>query len=509
MPDYSEVPTYIDQITRAAIDAHMRQVLASQLPWPYKRDVAIENGCYVLAIPIVIPSENASSELYVYVACPDEAGRGGGQVTEAWQIVQHPGTYPTGPYSTKTSDTDAISRFDQRLAFANIYTSVHQAVGQYVDSTLEAWSNRREWEALPNPDDFSETVTKLTEAIALLNVDDTENHIRKQIDGIRDALDRADAGGPPMAGATIDLLRNLLTSEAPGGLLVLCKAVRDLLIALAQRAQAEQGIWDAARKDVANITHDTIQYFQSWQPSQSVDLAPLTASLVIGGILVALVPGGAVVGGMLGVLSVAVDLVDVECTDLGSQDNPADSVDGLLRAFAGALNGDGGYGASLFNGVQTREQDLFNDLTKMHDKEWRTADTNKSVALDPTPFSDPQQPSPCQSVDTDALRTIASTNVQGIINDLTDVDDLVEKATTGRNRDAWLRPAGLGCDSSTTGAYDEWFSLSGKILNMIDTGTAAAIPLLTDVLGDTLDFADAVDQLQTDDAKSCEAIGEK
>jgi len=499
MPYYSEVPTYIDQITRAAIDAHMRQVLADGLLIPLvTRDVPIEQGSYVLVFPNPMSETGGGSE--VRIACPDEAGKGGGQVTGAWSWTG------VGP---RWSDPGLAASYDQRLAFASIYGWVHGAVGQYADISMQGAATWREWEALPDPKDFSETITTLEEAIALLKVEDTGNNIRKQIDGIRNALDRTDAGGPPMTGATIDLLRNLLTSEAPGGLFMLCKAVHEMLVALTQRAQAEQGIWDAARKDVANITHDTIQYFQRWQPTQSLDLAPLTATLAIGGILAALVPGGAVVGGMLGILSTVVDLVDVECTDLGSQDNPADSVDGLLRAFSGALNGDGGYGASLFNGVQTREQDLFNDLSELRDNDWRTRADNDSVALNPTPFSSPLKPSPCQSVDTDALRTIANTNIQGIINDLTDVDDLVKKATTGRNRDAWLRPAGLGCNSSTTGAYMEWFYVSGKILNMIDTGTAAAIPLLTDVLGDTLDFADAVDQLQTDDAKSCEAIGEK
>jgi len=504
MPDYSEVPTYIDQITRAAIDAHMRQVRASLLPSYMGVGLEIKDGCYVLAMVCKGAPAGWDAEQYeVHIACPDETGKGGGQVMQAVDRLLGRAGNGTGP------NNRLAAQFDQRLAFANIYTSVHQAVGQYVDSTLQAWSNRREWEALPNPDDFSETVTKLTEAVALLNVDDTENHIRKQIDGIRNGLDRADAGGPPMTGATIDRLRNLLTSEAPGGLFMLCKAVHAMLIALKERAQVEQGIWDAARTDVANITSKTIQYFQQWQPTQSLDLKPLTASLAIGGILAALVDGGAVAGGLLGIFSVSLDLVDAESTRLDPQDNPADSVDGLLKAFAGALNGDGGYGASLFNGVQTREQDLYENLDMLADTEWRTTDNNDSVALDPTPFSDPQQPSPCQSVDTDVLRTIASTNIQGIINDLTDMDDLVKRATTGRNRDAWLRPAGLGCNSTTTGAYMEWFNLSGAILNMIDTGAAAAIPLLTDVLGDVLDFADAVDQLQTDDAKSCEAIGNK
>ncbi|MCL2652619.1 MAG: hypothetical protein FWD63_02370 [Propionibacteriaceae bacterium] len=498
MPDYSEVPTYIDQIARAAIDAHMREVLAYGQLIPMPGDVPIEQGSYKLVFLNPMSEWGGGSE--VDIACPDEAGKGGGQVTGAWSW--------TG-VGQRWSDAGLAASYDQRLAFANIYGWVHGAVGQYVDNALQGWSNSREWESLPDPKDFSQTITTLTEAIALLKVEDTDNNIRKQIDGVCNALARADAGGPPMAGATIDLLRNLLTSEEPGGLLVLCKAVHDMLVALAQRAQAEQGIWDAARKDVTNITYYAIPYFQTWQPAQSVDLAPLTDSLAIGGILAALVPDGAVVGALLGILSAVVDLVDVECTDLGSQDNPAKSVDGLLTAFSGALNGDGGYGASLFNGVQTRERDLFEDLQTLNDNQWRTSATNEPVQLDPAPFSDPLQPSPCQSVDTDVLRTIANTNIQSIINDLNDMVHLVEDATTGRNSDAWLRPAGLGCNSSTTGAYKEWFYLSGKILNMIDTGAAAAIPLLTDVLGDILGFADAVDELQVDDAKSCEAVGNK
>jgi len=361
MADYAEVPDYVDQITRAAIDAHMREFAANYGPRWANDNVSLTQQGNDYVLDCFNWSETVGEP--VTVTGPDAAGWGGGVPSARIANFANPGSY-----------AKLMQDMNQTTEFQIIREWVRQAAMQ--------GNGAHYWGGLPDPSLFGDTITALDQAAVLLDVT-TGVGIKWHIDRIRDILDgtigsdgSTRTNAQPMKGDVAQALREMLcgfkasedqsdmTDSARGSLPKFCLSAHDLVVTLKSGAQIEQQLWQAARADVATVTSRTIGKFVDWQPSgRSVNLAPFVDGMALAAVGAATIPGGQGAGVLLGVVAGLTQLI-IDFTPSPTA-NEATSVDDMLRAFVLALNGGMSgwdYDASIFNAIKTLETALRNKI---------------------------------------------------------------------------------------------------------------------------------------------------
>jgi len=506
--DYAEVPSFVDQIARAAIDAHMREFAANFGNRWLGDHVSLtqQDNNYVLydfnwSQTIVGP---------VTIMGPDAAGWGGG--TPSAQIADplNPSSYP-----------NLMQAMNQVMEFQNIREMVRQAA-------MEG-NGAHYWGGLPDPSLFGDTFTALDQAATVLDVRRNEGigwHIAR-IQSILDGTVNPD-GSPrstpqPMNGDIAEALREMLcgfktaedqssdlTTSSLGSLPRFCLSGHDLVIALKYGAQVEQQIWQAARTDVATVTQDAIATFSSWQPSApAANLAPLADGLALASVGLADIPGGQGVAVGLGIVAGLIQLV-IDFTP-PTTPNEATSVDGLLRAFVLALNGGmqgWDYDGSIFNAIKTLETQInqyFVDRQRYSDGWDRNG---KSFAFDPNRFK-PMSESQGQWLNMPGLQVIASQHIPAIVELLQSVNDTITSVLNPPIDSAWKRALDLGFsdDQTGTGARTEWGAFAEGILGLIGpNGSESAIQQLESLASNILASRNDIAQCDADEASACDRI---
>jgi len=498
MADYSELPLYLDELTMAAIDAHMREWCVTRAGWP-PPTLTTENDHY-----LVMWSASGHGETHTrsVTIARHYGGRGGGEVIACSQGIE-PASFEM------TSDFYQIADRVRRVAMEG--------------------HNAHSWYSLPWPGSFDTTISTLNHACELLYTEDFPTDIQVQINHIAGILNRTEYpdgstryNASPMTGEFVDALRVVLTGTGYGGLSMLCQCAHDFVVALASRAQADQSIWDAARHDTANVVEGAIGYFQDWQPNApQFDLSDLTATLTLAGAIASIaIPGGGGVltAGLIGVVSGLGSLAFDHSPDLNPSPNKATSVSDLLDAFDKALNGGMtgvSYGSSMYEAISACEQVLHDDIGDKADLVLAHDEGGQSFRLNWNQF-DGVATSQGIDVDLEGLQVIADTYIPNILCDLNEIVSDLRSVISSTGSYPWQRPGDLGYPpdsfvngvAEATGPFAKWYVLAEGIINLLDPSqddsAGGGLHRLASFITNT--YVANVRQCEAHDAKACQAI---
>ena len=509
MASYADLADYVNNLTRAAIDAHMRE----RFPWAVP--IQVEDGFYRFC------DTSTSPPFRMRVACPDASGNGGGEsfFDDLGPLAEHPEMQPS-----------TLQEYNQTAQFAYLRECVHEIVeGAPWRGGALAWTE------LPAPNGFDETINSLDNVIELLKVDETGNFIVQRVADIRNTLNRTDTSGVqlpgtmPMSGDFVQALRRVLTGDPSdeydytphhaGQLITFCKAVHDYMVFLDTLLRAERGIWDSARQDVADVVYGAVDKFNSWQPFTSISLAQLVALLSLAGDLLSLTGVGAPIGALFNILADLGSVDDEFSKDhITMSDAAADcsSVEELLKKFEKSLNSlanEDGATASVNQGIFARECDISSLASHMV--------THVSLASVITDTGN--EPLLLQAVDTGQLSTVQSGDLDGlvavaniigqIVEELNSVVVSVSRVASLDARLAWYRPGGMGYIffDAEHGPFEEWNDFAVVIKNLIgDAGVDSrpTIPVLNQYKKAIDDYRDKVEERDCHAAHDCERIRE-
>ncbi|MCL2653148.1 MAG: hypothetical protein FWD63_05100 [Propionibacteriaceae bacterium] len=506
MANYADLPDYVNNLVKAAIDAHMRERFLFAAPIP------VVDGFYRIC------DMSTSPAFIMNVACPDASGNGGGESS----------FYDLGPLAEYLEEQPGVlQEYDQTHQFAYLRARVHQIIEG------DPWTGGvLKWTELPRPSGFDDTISALGTAIGLLSVDDAGNFITRRVADIKNTFNRADASGTqlpgtdPMSGDFVQALRLMLTGDPSddhdktpgqcGQLITFCKGIHDYLVVLDSLLRAERGVWESARQDVADVVCGAVDQFNGWWPLTSISLSELVAGLALAGDLLALTGPGAGVGAFFGILA---DLGSVAMafntnTTMSIDTAKFGSVEELLGGFERSLNAwsdSDGARASVNQGIFARELDLYSDSFDLSDSapKAKVIPGNQDLLLSSVD-SIKLSTGNVTSGDLDGLVTVAAL-VGQVAEELKTVAKLIRSVADSASMLAWHRPGGIGyvVFDAEYGPFRKWNDFAGAIINLTDDAGVDLRPtvrVLLQIQKLITDYRDKVEQCDLGDAHACDAI---
>jgi len=508
MPGYKDALTDVYQTCRAAVDANVREDVAtsiSQAYWLCKMKVEITDDLYLVY---------ASNNLVVQIDRTDQRGGYGGK---SIQLNQDNWV----PYHDFGGDFKAI-------------------VDKVWDVVLG--HGQHNWVRLPDPDAFQYAIDELNAALAILAMPeagfDTSTIINQNITHVANILNRSEysngsAGGTgkPMTGAMVEAVRAMVTGElSPGaselpstgdrlnpspGLPTLLRCVFDLVAALRARLIYEQSLWAPTRKDVARILADAPRPFNEWRPGSSFNVTLWTSLLGVADAFTAVAafinpPVGMFFGIVDGIAEIAISLANNE--SLSNDPNEGRSVEELITALDKALNGgmsDLDFGSSVSAGLRIRETGLVTDLNTMatHAIAHRTR-----TGIDFTLNKDIVLAAKCntadQNFDPKGVKAIAKTYIPVIIGELKEAIVHIKNAKDTNAAQAWHRDPGLGYGDDSMGAFGAFTGFLDNILNLLD-GSGSANNVLLYTAGVFSNYADGIINVDADTCAAFSTLSDK